>query len=123
MDEKRRERRIKDENEITVNIVSGGKNPLNEKFFYTYSKDISQSGARIQHHSFLPVDTPLQIEVALKNLHQIITTYGKVKWIRSLYADESFEAGVEFFNTPRDEIKKLADYISWKQNSNILYPV
>ena len=123
MDEKRMAIRLKDENELTVHIVSGGKKPLKEKFFYNYSKDISMSGARIQSHSFLPVDTHLMIEMKLKTLHQMITVLGKVKWTKDIFGDESFEAGVEFFNTPRDEIKKLASYIFWKQEHNMLYPV
>jgi hypothetical protein len=123
MDEKRKERRLKDENDITVHIVPGGKWPLKEKFFYNYSKDISMSGARIHSHSFLPVDTHLTIEMKLKALHQMITVLGKVKWTKVIFGDESFETGVEFFDTPREEIKKLANYISLKQKYTSLYPV
>ena len=123
MDEKRRERRLKDENEITIHIVPGGKKPLKEKFFYNYSKDISMSGARIQSHSFLPVDTHLMIEMKLKTLQQMITVLGKVKWIKNIFGEEFYEEGVEFVNTPDEAIKKLGDYISWKQKYTSLYPV
>jgi hypothetical protein len=123
MDEKRRERRLKDENEITIHIVPGGKKPLKEKFFYNYSKDISMSGARIQSHSFLPIDTHLMIEMKLKTLHQMITVLGKVKWIKNIFGEEFYEEGVEFVNTPDEAIKKLGDYISWKQKYTSLYPV
>jgi hypothetical protein len=123
MDEKRRERRLKDENEITIHIVPGGKKPLKEKFFYNYSKDISMSGARIQSHSFLPVETHLMIEMKLKTLHQMITVLGKVKWIKNIFGEEFYEEGVEFVNTPDEAIKKLGDYISWKQKYTSLYPV
>ena len=123
MDEKRRERRLKDENEITIHIVPGGKKPLKEKFFYNYSKDISMSGARIQSHSFLPIDTHLMIEMKLKTLQQMITVLGKVKWIKNIFGEEFYEEGVEFVNTPDEAIKKLGDYISWKQKYTSLYPV
>ena len=123
MDEKRRERRLKDENEITIHIVPGGKKPLKEKFFYNYSKDISMSGARIQSHSFLPVETHLMIEMKLKTLHQMITVLGKVKWIKNIFGEEFYEEGVEFVNTPDEAIKKLGDYILWKQKYTSLYPV
>jgi hypothetical protein len=123
MDEKRRERRLKDENEITIHIVPGGKKPLKEKFFYNYSRDISMSGARIQSHSFLPIDTHLMIEMKLKTLHQMITVLGKVKWIKNIFGEEFYEEGVEFVNTPDEAIKKLGDYISWKQKYTSLYPV
>ena len=115
MDEKRRAKRLEEENEITITIVSGGKKSPEEKIMYNQSKDISVLGAKIQANIFLPVDTLLKIDITLKTLHQRITAIGKVKWIKIIFEDESYEAGVEFVNTPSDAIKKLEDYISWKQ--------
>ena len=118
MDEKRREQRLEEENEITITIVSGGENHPKEKILYNYSKDISASGARIQAHLFLPIDTLLKIDITLKTVQQMITVMGKVKWIKIIYGDESYEAGMEFVNTPSEAIKEIEDYISWKQKSN-----
>ena len=118
MDEKRRAPRIKEASEVTITIVSGGKHPPKEKVIYNSSKDISISGARIQAHLFLPIDTLLMIEMTLKTVRQMITVMGKDKWIKIVYGDESYEAGVEFVNTPTDAIKKLKDYIAWKTNFN-----
>ncbi len=115
MDERRRVQRLEEENEITITIVSGGEKPPKEKIIYNYSKDISVSGARIQAHIFLPVDSLLRIEMTLKTLRQMIIVLGKVKWIKVIFEDESYEAGVELFNTPSEAIKKLTEYISWKQ--------
>ena len=121
MDERRRAQRLEEENEITITVISGGENPPKEKILYNHSKDISVSGARIQAHIFLPVDTLLRIEMTLKTLRQMITVIGKVKWIKVVFEDESYEAGVEFFNTPSDVIKKLTEYVSWKQKSKSLH--
>ena len=115
MDERRRAQRLEEQNEITITIVSGGKNPPKEKIIYNYSKDISVSCSRIQAHIFLPVDSLLKIEMTLKTLRQMITVLGKVKWIKVVFEDESYEAGVELFNTSSEAIKKLTEYISWKQ--------
>ena len=115
MDERRGAQRLEEESEITITIVSGGEKPPKEKILYNYSKDISVSGARIQAHIFLPVDSLLRIEMTLKTLRQMITVLGKVKWIKVIFEDESYEAGVELFNTPSEAIKKLTEYISWKQ--------
>lgn len=115
MDERRRAQRLEEENEITITIVSGGEKPPKEKIIYNYSKDISVSGARIQAHIFLPVDSLLRIEMTLKTLRQMIIVLGKVKWIKVVFEDESYEAGVELFNTSSEAIKKLTEYISWKQ--------
>jgi hypothetical protein len=115
MDERRRAKRLEEENEITITIVSGGGNSPKEKILYNHSKDISVSGVGIHAHIFLPVNTLLMIEMTLKTLRQMITVIGKVKWIKVIFEDESYEAGVEFFDTPNDAIKKLSEYISWKQ--------
>ena len=104
MKEKRKAERLKEYNEITVSVISEEKNLPKEKIFYTLSKDISASGARIQSNSFLPIDTLLNIKVRLKNTPQMITALGKVKWIKSIFADEFFEAGLEFVNTSREMI-------------------
>jgi hypothetical protein len=38
-----------------------------------------------------------------------------VKWIKVIIEDKSYEIGVEFVKTPDDAVKKLEDYIAWKQ--------
>lgn len=117
MDEKRKAKRLKEEIEITITVIAGGKNFPAGKVLYNYSKDISVSGAKIMANILLPVDTLLKVDFTLKNLQQKITALGKVKWIRVLFNDESYEAGMEFVNTPREAINKIADYILWKQKS------
>ena len=112
MEEKRKAERLKDVNEITITVVSGGKNPPKEKILYNYSKDISASGARIQANILLPVDTLLKIDFKLKTLEKEVTALGKVKWIKVLIEDKSYEAGVEFVDTPSDAIKKLKFYLT-----------
>jgi len=119
MYEKRRSERLAQENEITIKIVSKGKLPLNKKIIYQLSKDISSSGTRVQTNAFLPIDTLLKIQLALKQPPRMITALGKVKWVKSLYADESFEAGLEFINTSSETIELLADYISQAQDKGI----
>jgi hypothetical protein len=115
MDERRRVERLKEDNEIIITIISGVKKDIKEKIIYHISKDISVYGARIQTNSFFPVDTFLKIDVTLKKPHQTITVLGKVKWIKSLFGINSYEAGVEFVNTHSDTIQQLTNYISWKQ--------
>jgi hypothetical protein len=114
MDERRKAPRLEEENELTITVVSGGENLPKEKVIYNRSKDISASGARVQANIFLPVDTLLMIEMTLKTVRQVITVIGKVKWIKIVYGDEAYEAGVEFVNTPVEAMKKLGDYVSWK---------
>jgi hypothetical protein len=123
MYEKRKAPRLKEDNEVTIIVVSG-RDPLpREKVIYNSCKDFSISGARINAHILLPVDTLLRIDITLKTVHQMITVMGKVKWIKIICDDESYEEGVAFVNTADEAIKKLKDYISWKQKNTSLKPI
>lgn len=115
MDEKRRAKRLKEDSEVTITIVAGGKRYPKGKVIYNTSKDISASGTKIQSNIFLPIDTLLKIDFKLKNIQQMISAMGKVKWIKIVCEDESYDAGVEFVNTPKEAVQKIADYIAWKQ--------
>jgi hypothetical protein len=114
MEERRKAPRLQEENEVTITVVSAGDDIPQETVIHNRSKDISVSGARIQAHLYLPVDTLVMLEMTLSTVRQMITVIGKVKWIKIIYEDEAYEAGVEFVNTPNDAIRKLHDYISWK---------
>jgi hypothetical protein len=122
MEEKRKRKRLEELNEITISVISGDKNLPKEKVVDIYSEDISVSGAKIRGNILLPVDTLLKIDFTLKTLSKQITALGKVKWIKIIFEDKWYEAGVEFFNTPQEAIKKLDDYISWKQKRESVYP-
>jgi len=98
--ERRSEKRLAQEHELTISVLGGGRNLPKDKIIHTICKDISPSGARIQSHSFLPVDTPLTVKVLLKNPPEFISAFGKVRWIKSLFADEIFEMGLELFHVP-----------------------
>lgn len=112
MDERRKAPRFKEESDVTITVVSEGKH---QKVICDSSKDISAYGARIHSRDYFPVDTLLDIDFATKSVHEKIKTLGKVKWIKVIIEDASYEVGVEFVETPDDAVKKLEDYISWKQ--------
>jgi c-di-GMP-binding flagellar brake protein YcgR len=118
MDERRRTPRIKEENNVTITVISGDENLPEKKINYYLSKDISTSGIRIQTNIFLPVNTQLKIEVTLKDSPQMITAFAKVIWIKTFSNVGFYEAGLKFFNTSNEMIRQLEDYISWKQKSS-----
>ena len=109
--DKRKSKRLTQENEITIKIVPKEKLPSDKKTIYHISKDISSSGVRIQSNVFLPVNTLIKIQLNLKAPPRMVTALGKVKWIRSLYGDESYEAGLEFVDTSSETIQLLAEHI------------
>ncbi len=116
MDEKRRAPRIKDENEVAITVVSGGKNLPEEEINGNLTKDISVCGAKIQTNILLPVNTIIELDITSKVVHQQIKILGKVKWSTVIIENESYEVGVEFY--PSKEMEKLDDYISWQLESN-----
>ena len=115
MNEKRHSVRLKEFNEITTTIISEEINLSEEPVFYNLSEDISMSGAKIRGNRFLPVDTVLKIDFNLKNLRQKITATAKIKWIRSIFEDKWYEAGVEFINAQSEMIRNLDHYIAQRQ--------
>ncbi len=112
MAEKRKTTRMKEESDVTITVVSEGKH---KKIIYDSSKDISMYGAKIHSREMFPIDTLLQIDFTTKTVHKNITALGKVKWIKVVIEDKSYEVGVEFVKDPGEAVKKLEDYISWKQ--------
>ncbi len=116
MEERRRAPRIKEENEATIKVVSGGKNLPEEKINDNQTKDISVCGAKIHTNILLPVNTLLELDFTSKGVHQQIKILGKVIWRKVIKENESYEFGVEFY--PSKEIETLDDYISWQLKSN-----
>lgn len=123
MREKRKAKRLLEEHEVTITIISEDQNLSKEKIFFERSKDISASGARLQGKILLHVDDLVKMDFTLKTLKKQITALGKVKWIKIIIEDESYEAGVEFVNTPTEAIHKIEDYVSLKQKYKTLNPV
>ena len=121
--ELRKAERLNEEHKITITIVSEGENLPKEKILYKFSKDISDSGIKIQGNIPLPVDTLIKIDLTLGRLHQTITALGKVKWVEFNTEDGSFEAGVEFIDTSSEAIREIEDYILSKQKFTSVNPL
>jgi c-di-GMP-binding flagellar brake protein YcgR len=119
MNERRKAPRLKEESDVTITVVSEGKK---QKIIYDSSKDISMYGAKIHSRVLFPVDSLIEIDLVTKTVHQNITALGKVKWIKVIIEDASYEVGVEFVKNPGDAVKKLKDYISWKQKQKKFNP-
>ena len=104
-------------NEVTITVISADEDHHHDKIINSQTKDISASGVKIKTNIFLPVDTLIGMDFVSKTIHRKIQTLGKIKWIKVIIEDESYEAGVEFFSKSSDAIKRLGDYISWKLKS------
>lgn len=109
--EKRRAKRIKEETKVIMTILSKDVLPPGKKISYHLSKDISSGGVKILTDTFLPTKTMMKIEVTLEKPLRLIRLYGKVRWVKTLYADELFEVGIKFENTDPENVKILERHI------------
>ncbi|MGP8153892.1 MAG: PilZ domain-containing protein [Smithella sp.] len=116
MEERKREQRLQEEAiEVTVTIDADGTNFHKESVIYSNGEDISTSGIKIKSNIFLPVNTFLKMDIKLKYMQQKIDALGKVKWIKTIVENESYDVGVQFISIPHEAIAKLEKYVSWEQ--------
>lgn len=111
MAEQRKAKRIKEETKVTIRLVSTDRFTPQKKISYHLTRDISSTGLRILANTFLPINSILKIDLSLVKPPRLITALGKVRWIKSRYADELFEMGIEFVETPQENIRILKEHI------------
>ena len=116
-EERRRSPRMNEANEVTITVVSEENNITKEMLINSYSENISEGGTKIHTNILLPVGTDIAVEFTSKGIQQQINALGKVKWVKVIIDDESYDAGVEFCGPPSKAIKKLGEYMAWKQKS------
>ena len=103
--ERRRYVRIPENSQITYRVLPD----IKTKGFLT--KDISQGGIRFLIHEFMPVNSNLQIRLALQKISFSFEAFVKVIWIKKEARGERYEIGVEFMNIPKQASDHLIDYI------------
>lgn len=111
MAEQRRAKRVKERTQVTITLMSKDLLPAGKKITYHLTKDISSTGIKIRTTAFLPINAVLRIEISFEKPYGYISGFGKVRWVKSLYADELFEMGIEFVDTPQEVIDDLKEYI------------
>jgi len=110
MSEKRRDRRVREQALFTITLISKDTAGTHPKIIHHTTEDISLTGAKIHTNAFLPVGSFLKIDLSLTEPPRMISAYAKVRWVKSIYADESFELGIEFVDTSINIIKSLKEH-------------
>ena len=118
MDEKRKERRVNEENKLTISVFSQDKSTHIKSNFFALTKNISLNGLKIHTDVKLDIDTMLKIEIALAKSKKLISILGRVRWVSQIYDGEVFETGVEFVDTPPDRVLSLLDHLYGKKKNN-----
>ncbi|MBC8357878.1 MAG: PilZ domain-containing protein [Candidatus Aminicenantes bacterium] len=111
MSEQRRAKRVREEAQVTITLISKDLLPVGKKISYHLTKDISSTGIKIRASAFLPINAVLRIDISFEKPPRVIHAFGKVRWVKSIYADELFEMGIEFVDTSQENIELLKEYI------------
>ena len=114
MKEKRKEKRILEENKVVLNILPEGNVPESAETYpslYSLTQDISAGGIRIMTDSPLPVDSNVKFEIALSRTRRLVNGTGKVRWLNSLFEDQVFEAGLEFTELGPEGVGAILEHI------------
>ena len=114
MNEKRRAKRVKEDAEVTITMTGQEDPSIGRRTTHQVAKDISLFGIRILSNTFVPINSPLKIDLTLGAQNRPITAQGKVRWVKSLYGDELFEMGIEFADTPLEIARILKNHIAGK---------
>ena len=111
MKEKRGARRINEKTEVTISPTSADDLDLDKKVARCLTENISIKGIKIQSEKFLPIDSVLKIQLALRDPTRLISVWGKIRWVKKLKACEVFEMGIEIVGTSREDIGILKRHI------------
>jgi hypothetical protein len=114
MMEKRREKRLPEENKVTIEYHAEALNKLDIDPITALTKDISLSGARLECGHPFPVGSMVKIRISLSKSHKMLNLDGRIKWVRDIEDDELFEMGVEFEHTLPNKLMVLLQHLFGK---------
>ena len=113
MIERRREKRKKEVNRVSVEYLPEGPIQGSKKINYGLTEDMSLNGIKILTDSFFPIHKVMKISLSLGRNYETIYMIGKVKWIRNL-EDEVYEIGLEIVDTFMESIRILTGHLYGK---------
>jgi c-di-GMP-binding flagellar brake protein YcgR len=107
--EKRRDKRIKEENRVVIEFSpSGGQ--TDGPGINAFTKDISLSGVRILTDRLFPLHSKLNLILYLSRSKQVVRIRGTVKWERKC-DDGLYEIGVQFQQGIPDVLMALINHL------------
>jgi len=113
MTEKRRDKRIKEENRVLIEASPPGA-PNSSLTINAFTKDISLAGARIWTDRFFPLHSKLNLTLYLSRSKQVVRIRANVKWGKECY-DGLYEIGVHFQQGIPEVLMALIDHFYGKE--------
>lgn len=115
--EKRKERRIREENRVVIEVPSK-LGPNGGPEINGLTQDISLGGARIlMMDQFFPVGSALKMTLYLSKSRQIVKVHGQVRWARTI-ENGFYEMGVEFEHGIPASVMALINHL-YKKDQNV----
>ena len=109
MTEKRRDKRVKEENRVVIEVSpAGGQGDALTTNAFT--KDISLTGARIWTDRLFPLHSKLNLTLYLSRSKQVVRVRGTVKWEKEC-DDGLYEIGVHFQQGIPDVLMALINHL------------
>ncbi len=119
--EKRKERRIREENRVIIEIPGKG-GPEGSPELNALTQDISLGGARILiMDEFFPVGSFLKMTLYLSRSRQLVKVHGRVRWARTI-ENGFYEMGVEFEHGIPASVMALINHL-YKKDQNVPAPI
>ena len=115
MIEKRKDKRIKEENRVLIQACPPGA-PGCSVAINAFTRDISLSGARIWTDMLFPLNSKLDLTLYLSRSRQIVQIRGTVKWEKECN-DGLYEIGVRFKSGIPDVLMALINHLYGKQEA------
>lgn len=103
MVERRKSRRKKEVNKITLQPITSAESYPHKKIHIAFTEDISLCGFKIMSDRKFPVDSLMKIDISLTGSQKTITVTGKVRWVNDI-ARDTYENGIEIIDTTRENI-------------------
>jgi len=113
MTEKRRDKRIKEENRVVIEVSPPGA-PNSSLAINAFTKDISLTGARIWTDLLFPLNSKLNLTLYLSRSKQVVRIRCAVKWKKECY-DGLYEIGVHFQHGIPDVLMALISHFYGKE--------
>jgi len=108
MIERRREKRVKEENRVLIEASPPGA-PDRSLAINAFTRDISVTGARIWTDLLFPPGSKLNLTLHLSQSRQIVRIRGSVRWERECPGG-LYEIGVKFHHGIPDTIMALINH-------------
>jgi hypothetical protein len=115
MIERRKERRTKEINRISLEYLPDGQIYRSKKINFGLTEDLSLCGIKVLTDKFFPIDKVMKISLSLGRNYETIYLIGKVKWTKSL-GEEAYEVGLEVVDTFEKSMRILTGHLYGKTN-------